>query len=211
MNPVETYKKQRPVSKPSVEVIVGNCGGFLSLENTGDEYIMGSGFKQCSEFTKPLTKEQEEYFKEYPEAPNCLKQRHLYELVGCAVQMVKNMPAIRDYYIRKYQFIDSAEVSNYLTKALKLSCSDYLRQTVAHVKERLLLRKVNGKPTKDIHGFEHTGFFAPHELFSYFFDQMLADLNQAPCLQPMPRPGEMAIVPEPVKHDAFSLWLKKNS
>jgi hypothetical protein len=80
------------------------------------------------------------------------------------------MPAIRDYYIRKYQFIDSADVSNYLTKALKQSCSDYLRQTVAHLKERLLNRKSGGTPKKDMFGFEQTGFFAPYELMTYFFD-----------------------------------------
>ena len=155
--PVEIYKRQRPSKNTqSHEVVIGNCGGFLSLENTGDEFMLGSGFKQCSDFTKPFTKEQVEYFKEFPEAPNCLRQRHLYELVACAVQIIKNMPAIRDYYIRKYQFIDCAELSNFLTKSLKLSCSDYLRQTVAHVKDKLILRKT-GRPKKDSLGFEYTG------------------------------------------------------
>jgi hypothetical protein len=26
------------------EVIVGNCGGYLSMGGTGDEFMMGSGF-----------------------------------------------------------------------------------------------------------------------------------------------------------------------
>jgi hypothetical protein len=176
-DPVTSYRKAQPTKQPanknaSVEVVVANCGGFMSFENTSDEYIMGSGFKQCSEFTKPLSKEQDEYFKQFPEAPNCLRQRHLYELVCCAVQMLKNMPAIRDYYIRKYQFIDCADVSNYVTKALKLTCSDYLRQTVAHVKERLLNRKTGGGPKKDAFGFEHTGMSTPTELLTFFFDQL---------------------------------------
>ena len=123
--------------------------------------------------------------------------------------MIKNMPAIRDYYIRKYQFIDCAELSNFLTKSLKLSCSDYLRQTVAHVKEKLILRKTGG-PKKDSLGFEYTGLLTPHELFTYFFDQIQSDLSQAPCLTQTLRPGEMAINPEPLKHTAYSLWLKKN-
>jgi len=92
-----------------------------------------------------------------PEAPNALKNKNLLELVGCAIQMVKNMPGIRDYYIRKYQFTDEADLSNYFVNILKVSCSDYARQPVVSVMDKLVNRSTGGKKLKDHFGYESTG------------------------------------------------------
>ena len=75
--------------------------------------------------------------------------------------MLKNMPAIRDWYVRKYHFTDEADLSNYFTKTLKSSCTEYLRQSVSAVKEKLIARQTGGQLLKDKFGYEWTGFATP--------------------------------------------------
>ncbi len=81
-------KRQKKSSNHSLnagkEVILGNCGGFLSHSGP-DEYMLGSGFKQSNAFTQSLNQAALKYHEQYPEAPNALKNKHIYELITCAM------------------------------------------------------------------------------------------------------------------------------
>ena len=55
-------KTKQELMSAGQEVVLGNCGGFLSTGGTGDEFMLGSGFKQSSEFLNHLSKKQEEYY-----------------------------------------------------------------------------------------------------------------------------------------------------
>ena len=97
------------------------------MNGGSDEFMLGAGFKQSTHFNQGLSEEAAKYHQEYPEAPNALKNKHIYEIVTCAMQMAKNMPSIRDWYIRKFYFTDECDFSNYFTKNLKQACTEYLR------------------------------------------------------------------------------------
>ena len=43
------------------------------------------------------------------------------------MQMLKNMPTVRDWYIRKFHFTDECDFSNYFVKHLKQVCTEYIR------------------------------------------------------------------------------------
>ena len=102
--------------------------------------------------------------------------------------MVKNMPAIRDWYIRKYHFTDECDYSNYFAKILKQASTEYLRQSVSAVKEKLVNRATEGKLLKDVCGYEVTTFETPQGVLSFFLDQLLVDLYKTPCINPLLRP-----------------------
>ena len=94
------------------------------MSTVGDEFMVGAGFLPPKDYSRKPNEASTEQVNNpelvtIDENSNSFGRIQIHELISCAMQMVKNMPMVRDWYIRKYHFTDECDFSNYFAKHFK--------------------------------------------------------------------------------------------